>query len=215
MTRTTMLRTTFFVMGTMMAVSMNVASGEDKPAAAPTATPAATAPAASASAKSIYDFTMKDIDGKEVSLSKYKNQVCIVVNVASKCGLTEESYTGLEALSKKYKDKGFTVLAFPANNFGAQEPGTDAEIKSFCREKKKASFDLFSKISVKGDDQAPLYKYLVENPDKSIAGPIEWNFQKYLVGRDGKLLAKFSPKMKPEDPQIVTALEKALAAPRG
>lgn len=159
---------------------------------------------------SVYEFKVKDIDGKEVNLSKYKGDVLLIVNVASECGLTDKSYAGMEAIYKKYKDKGFKILAFPANNFGGQEPGTNAEIKEFCANK-KASFDLFEKISVKGSDQAPLYAYLTRHPDKAVAGEVEWNFQKYLVGRDGTVLAKFSPKKFPEDKEITDAIEKALA----
>lgn len=163
-----------------------------------------------AAARSVYDFTVKDIDGKEVSLAKYKGDVLLIVNVASKCGLTEKSYAGLETIYKKYKDKGFKVLAFPANNFGGQEPGTNSEIKSFCAQH-NVSFDLFDKISVKGDDQAPLYGYLTKHADKAVAGDVEWNFQKYLIGRDGTVLAKFSPKKYPDDKEITDAIEKALA----
>ncbi len=161
-------------------------------------------------AKSVYEFTVKDIDGKEVSLSKYKGDVFMIVNVASECGLTEKSYAGLEVIFKKYKDKGFKILAFPANNFGSQEPGSNSEIKAFCA-KHNVSFDLFDKISVKGSDQAALYAYLTKHSEKSIAGDVEWNFQKYLVGRDGTVLAKFSPKKFPEEKEITDAIEKALA----
>lgn len=159
---------------------------------------------------SVYDFTVKDIDGKEISLAKYKGDVLLIVNVASECGLTKKSYPELEAIHKKYKDKGFKVLAFPANNFGGQEPGSNSEIKAFCA-KYDVSFDLFEKISVKGGDQAALYAYLTKHPDKSIAGEVEWNFQKYLVGRDGTVLAKFSPKKYPQEKEITDAIEKALA----
>lgn len=113
-------------------------------------------------------------------------------------------------IQKKYKDQGFAVLAFPANNFMHQEPGSNAKIKKFC-EKKKVTFDVFAKISVKGKDQAPLYKLLTEHPDESIAGKVEWNFQKYLVGRDGAVLAKFNPKVGPEDAELIKKLEAALA----
>jgi len=160
---------------------------------------------------SIYEFTVKDIDGKDVTLAKYKGDVLLIVNVASQCGLTEKSYAGLEAVYKKYKDKGFKVLAFPANNFGGQEPGTNAEIKTFCQQH-SVTFDLFDKISVKGKDEAPLYAFLTKHPDKAIAGDVQWNFQKYLIGRDGTVLAKFSPKTYPEDKQITDAIEKALEA---
>jgi len=162
-------------------------------------------------ASSIYEFTVKDIDGKDVKLDKYKGHVLLVVNVASKCGFTDKSYSGMEEVYKKYKDKGLRVLAFPANNFGAQEPGTNAEIKEFCS-KKSATFDLFSKISVTGDDQAPLYKYLTNHSNKEIAGKVEWNFQKYLVGRDGTVIAKYGPKTMPNDEKVTTAIEKALAS---
>lgn len=161
--------------------------------------------------KLVYDFTMKDIDGKDVNLSKYKGNVVMIVNVASECGLTEHSYTGLNTIYEKYHDKGFQILAFPANNFGSQEPGSDSEIKGFCSAKKVA-FDLFSKISVKGDDQHPLYKYLTKHPDPAIAGDVQWNFQKYLIGRDGKVIAKFAPKTWPEDKSVTEAIEKAIAS---
>lgn len=161
-------------------------------------------------ATSVYEFKVKDIDGKEVSLSKYKGDVLLVVNVASQCGLTEKSYAGLEAIYKKYKDQGLKILAFPANNFGGQEPGSNSEIKAFCAQH-NVSFDLFDKISVKGADQAPLYGYLTKHPDKAIAGDVQWNFQKYLIGRDGTVLAKFGPKTYPEDKQVTDAIEKALA----
>ena len=169
------------------------------------------AKSAKPAAKSVYEFTVKDIDGKEVSLSKYKGDVLLIVNVASECGLTEKSYAGLEAVYKKYKDMGFKVLAFPANNFGGQEPGTNAEIKTFCQ-KHSVSFDLFDKISVKGADQAPLYAYLTKHPESAVAGDVQWNFQKYLVGRDGTVLAKFGPKIMPDEQQITDAIEKALSS---
>jgi glutathione peroxidase len=162
-------------------------------------------------AKSIHGFKVKDIDGQEVDLARYKGDVLLIVNVASKCGLTEKSYAGLEAVYKKYKDQGLKILAFPANNFGGQEPGSNSEIKEFCAGK-NVTFDLFDKISVKGEDQAPLYAYLTRHPDKAIAGDVPWNFQKYLVGRDGAVLAKFGPKTAPEDKEVIDAIEKALAA---
>lgn len=163
-------------------------------------------------AKSFYDFTVTDIDGKEVKLSKYTGDVCLVVNVASRCGLTPQ-YTDLEALYEKYKDKGFRILAFPANNFAGQEPGSNTEIKKFCTTKYNVTFDMFSKISVKGDDEAPLYAFLTGHPNEKIAGPVLWNFQKYLIARDGTVLAKFDPKTTPTDPKLVKATEAALAAP--
>jgi glutathione peroxidase len=163
------------------------------------------------SGKSFYDFAVRDIDGKEVKLSQYTGDVCLVVNVASKCGLTPQ-YTGLEALYKKHKDQGFRILGFPANNFLGQEPGTNAQIKKFCSTKYNVTFDLFAKISVKGEDQAPLYRFLTQHSNKEIAGDVQWNFQKYLVGRDGKVMAKFSPRTKPDDEKLREAIETALAA---
>jgi glutathione peroxidase len=125
--------------------------------------------------------------------------------------LTASQYSGLESIYNKYKDKGFKVLAFPANNFANQEPGTAAEIRAFCAAK-NVTFDLFAKVSVKGSDQCPLYRFLTTYPDKAVAGDVTWNFQKYLVGRNGKVIAKFGPRVKPEGAEVVSAVEKALAA---
>lgn len=158
-------------------------------------------------------FTVKDIDGNDVALSKYAGKVVLIVNVASKCGLTPQ-YEQLEGLNDKYKEKGLAVLGFPANNFMGQEPGTNEDIKFFCSSKYDVSFDMFSKISVKGDDKAPLYKYLTEQEaDEKLNGDIQWNFEKFLIGRDGKVAARFSPKTKPDSPEVIEAIEKALAAP--
>ena len=158
-------------------------------------------------------FKVKDIDGKEVDLAKkYEGKVCLVVNVASKCGNTPQ-YEQLVALQTKYKDKGLAVLGFPANNFGEQEPGTEAEIKEFCATKFSVNFDLFSKVSVAGDDQAPIYKYLTsKETNKDFGGDIEWNFEKFVIGKDGKVVARFAPKVKPDAPEVVKAIEDALAA---
>jgi glutathione peroxidase len=156
------------------------------------------------------DHRVKSIDGNDVDLCGYKGNVLLVVNVASKCGLTPQ-YKGLEALYGKYKDRGFQVLGFPANDFGAQEPGTDAEIKQFCSLTYGVSFPMFSKISVTGDGKHALYKYLTSGGgDPAIAGDVKWNFQKYLIDREGKLVAVFSPKVNPEDPELVAAVEAAL-----
>jgi glutathione peroxidase len=163
--------------------------------------------------KSIYDATMKDIDGNDVALSKYEGEVLLIVNVASKCGLTPQ-YEALESLHREYKDRGLKVLAFPANNFMKQEPGTSEEIKTFCRTKYDVTFDLFAKVSVKGGDICPLYRYLTDHADKKVAGEVDWNFQKYLVARNGTVLAKFSPRTKPDDKDLKAKLEEALAAPR-
>lgn len=160
--------------------------------------------------KSFYKHKMKDIDGKDVKLGKYKGDVLLVVNTASKCGYTPQ-YEGLEATYQKYKGRGFYVLGFPANNFGGQEPGTETEIKEFCTTKYKVTFPMFAKISVKGTDQDPLYAYLTskeKNPD--FAGDITWNFNKFLIDRDGKVVARFSSKDKPEGEAVTKAIEKYL-----
>lgn len=155
---------------------------------------------------SLYDFTLKSIDGQPTPLSAYKGKVALVVNVASRCGYTPQ-YTGLEALYEKYKDQGFVILGFPANNFGAQEPGSNDEIKTFCQSKYNVTFPMFSKISVKGDDKAPLYQYLTE----ASGGDIKWNFTKFLIGRDGQILQRFESKVEPQSPEMTSAVEKALA----
>jgi glutathione peroxidase len=159
---------------------------------------------------SIYDFSLKDIDHKEVNLSQYRGKVVLVVNVASRCGYTPQ-YEGLQKVYMKYKDRGFVILGFPANNFMAQEPGTDEEIKTFCSAKYSVTFPIFSKISVKGDDIHPLYKYLTSketNPE--FGGDIKWNFSKFLVDKSGKIIARFEPKITPESDPVIQAIEKAL-----
>jgi len=160
---------------------------------------------------SVLDFTMTTIDEKTVPLSTYKGKVLLLVNVASRCGYTPQ-YKNLEALYEKYKAKGFTVLGFPANNFGAQEPGTNVEIKQFCTSRYNVTFDVFAKISVKGDDQHPLYRFLTsEKTNPGYSGPIKWNFQKFLVGRDGKVVGRFDSGVDPLSAEIVQAVEAALA----
>ncbi len=157
---------------------------------------------------SFYSFKVDTIDGKAVELSKYKGSVVLVVNVASKCGLTPQ-YAGLESMYKNYKDKGFVVLGFPANEFGRQEPGTNAQIKEFCAATYKVNFPMFSKIVVKGEGIHPLYSWLLQQTDNK--ADIEWNFAKFLIGRDGNVIARYSPKTKPDDATLVAALESALA----
>jgi glutathione peroxidase len=159
---------------------------------------------------SIYDFTLKDIDHKEVNLGQYRGKVVLMVNVASRCGFTPQ-YEGLQKVYLKYKDRGFVILGFPANNFMAQEPGTDEEIKTFCSTKYNVTFPIFSKISVKGDDIHPLYKFLTSketNPD--FGGDIKWNFSKFLLDKNGKIIARFEPKVTPESDTMIQAIEKAL-----
>jgi glutathione peroxidase len=159
---------------------------------------------------SIYGFSMKDINGKEVSLSQYRGKVLLLVNVASRCGLTPQ-YDALQRVYQKYESKGFLVLGFPANNFGGQEPGTNEEIKTFCSTKYNVSFPLFSKISVKGDDIHPLYKFLTDKEtDPEFAGDIKWNFNKFLAGREGKIVARFEPQVKPDSDSVIQAIEKLL-----
>jgi glutathione peroxidase len=157
---------------------------------------------------SLYDFTMDDIDGKPINLGSYKGKVLLVVNTASLCGNTPQ-YTDLETIYEQYHDKGFEVLAFPANNFGQQEPGTNAEIKGFCLTKYSVTFPLFSKISVKGADKHPLYQYLTEQ--SPFPGEVEWNFQKYLVDRSGNVVGRFHHRTKPLSPDVVKEVERALA----
>lgn len=158
--------------------------------------------------KTIYDFSMTDINGKQISLGEYKNKVVLIVNTASKCGNTPQ-YEGLQKIYDKYKDQGFVVLGFPANNFMGQEPGTDKEIKDFCTLKYNVTFPMFSKVSVKGEDQNAFYTYLT-NEKAKFPGDVTWNFEKFLTDKNGEIIARFSPKTKPEDAQVVEAIEKAL-----
>jgi glutathione peroxidase len=160
-------------------------------------------------APGLYDFTLPSIDGNSTPLSDYKGKVLLLVNVASRCGYTPQ-YSALESLYEKYKDQGFVILGFPANNFGSQEPGTNAEIKTFCSTKYSVSFPMFSKVSVKGDDTTPLYRFLTLKANPSVAGEIKWNFTKFLVDRNGHVVARFEPAVKPDSPEVVGAVEKLL-----
>ena len=160
--------------------------------------------------KSIYDFVVKDVDGNDIELRDFRDEVFLIVNVASKCGFTPQ-YEGLQRIYSRYKGQGFAVLGFPANNFGAQEPGTNAEIKTFCSLNYDVTFPMFSKISVKGEDKAPLYAFLTEketNPEFS--GEITWNFNKFLIDRTGETIARFESSDEPESPKIIDTIEKAL-----
>lgn len=160
---------------------------------------------------SIYDFEMKNIDGKPVKLSDYKGKVVMIVNTASYCGNTPQ-YANLEKIYNTYKDKGFAILAFPANEFGKQEPGTNPEIKDFCNTKYHVTFDLFSKIVVKGEGQHPLYAYLTsKEANPKTARPIEWNFAKFLISKDGKVVNRFPAKQKPDEKPVIEAIEAELA----
>jgi glutathione peroxidase len=161
-------------------------------------------------ASSVYDFTLPSIDGAPSPLAAYKGKVLLLVNVASKCGYTPQ-YKGLEALYEKYKDQGLVVLGFPANNFMSQEPGTNEEIKSFCTRTYHVSFPMYSKISVKGDDKAPLYQYLTDkSANPATGGEIGWNFTKFLVDKNGKVIARFDSKVTPESSELTSAVEQAL-----
>lgn len=156
-------------------------------------------------ASSVYEYTMTTIDGKPAPLSAYRGKVLLVVNVASKCGYTPQ-YTGLEALYEKYRDKGLVLVGVPANNFGGQEPGTNEEIQTFCSRTYGVKFPMMSKVSVKGDDKTPLYQYLTSTG----GGEVKWNFTKFLVGKDGKVIQRFESAVKPDSPELTAAIEKAL-----
>src|SRR4051794_24418394 len=157
-------------------------------------------------ASSIYDFTLNSIDGAPAPLSTYKGKVVLVVNVASKCGYTPQ-YAGLEKLYEKYKDKGFVIIGVPANNFGAQEPGTNEEIKTFCTRNYNVTFPMMSKVSVKGEDKAPLYQYLTG----ATGGEIKWNFTKFLIDKKGAIASRFESAVTPESAEMTRAIEHALA----
>lgn len=167
-------------------------------------------PTAAPTQRSIYEFSMRDIDGRDVRLDAYEGKVIMIVNVASKCGYTPQ-YEGLEAVYRKYKDQGFVVLGFPANNFMGQEPGTEADIKEFCSTKYGVTFPMFAKISVTGKDQHPLYTYLTsKETDPEFGGDISWNFNKFLLDRSGKIVARFGSKETPDSEPVVSGIEKYL-----
>jgi len=157
--------------------------------------------------KNFHSFKVKDIGDKDKSLADYKGKVVLVLNVASKCGLTPQ-YEGLQKLYDKYKSRGFVIVAFPANNFGKQEPGTNLEIKKFCTDKYGVTFDMMAKIDVTGSKKHELYKYLTENTE---GAEISWNFEKFLIGPDGNIIKRFKPKTKPDDKKLVSTIEKELS----
>ena len=163
--------------------------------------------------KSVHDFTVQDIDGNDVSLSQYEGKVLLIVNVASKCGLTPQ-YEDLQATYEKYADDGLVVLGFPANNFLAQEPGSDEKIKSFCTENYNVSFPMFSKISVKGRNQAPLYSYLTKKDENGVIdAPVKWNFQKFLIDRKGNIVEMIEPSKRITEKEVVESIEETLGIP--
>lgn len=157
------------------------------------------------------NFTLNSIDGTPVSLSRYQGNVVLMVNVASECGYTPQ-YAGLEELHRKYAPKGLRILGFPANDFGAQEPGTNPEISEFCKKNYGVEFDMFSKIVVRGNGQAPLYKFLTSTEtNPKFAGQVDWNFEKFLIGRNGEVIGRFLSEVEPLSNQVVRAIENALA----
>ena len=159
---------------------------------------------------SLYEIPLKDINNKDTSLKGHKGEVLLVVNVASQCGLTPQ-YKALEAMHRKYKDKGFTVLGFPCNQFAGQEPGSNEDIKQFCASKYNVTFPMFDKLEVNGPNRHPLYTALA-GKESPFPGDIKWNFGKFLIGRDGKIVKRFEPTTKPESPEVMQAIESALAA---
>jgi glutathione peroxidase len=161
--------------------------------------------------KNVYDFTLSSIEGQPAPLAAYKGKVVMVVNVASRCGFTPQ-YSALETVYEKYKERGFVIIGVPANNFGSQEPGTNQEIKTFCTSKYHVTFPMMSKVSVKGDDKAPLYQYLTDkSANPNTGGDIQWNFTKFLIGPDGRVITRFEPDVTPDAPQVTAAIEKALS----
>jgi glutathione peroxidase len=163
-----------------------------------------------ATEKTIYDFTLNSIDGQPTPLSSFKGKIVLLVNVASRCGYTPQ-YTALESIYEKYKGRGFVIVGIPANNFGGQEPGSNQEIKTFCTAKYHVTFPMMAKVSVKGSDITPLYQFLTDkNAHPDTGGEIGWNFTKFLVGPDGKVVSRFDSAVEPDSAQVTSAIEKAL-----
>src|SRR5258708_1671533 len=170
------------------------------------------AAAVMAAGQTVHDFTLNSIDGQPAPLASYKGKVVLLVNVASRCGFTPQ-YTALESIYEKYKNSGFVIVGIPANNFGAQEPGTNQEIKTFCSSKYHVTFPMMAKVSVKGDDITPLYQFLTDKTmNPQTGGEIQWNFTKFLIGPDGQVVTRFEPDVTPDSPQVTSAIEKALAS---
>jgi len=160
-------------------------------------------------AMSIFDITMNSIDGKPVALKSFEGKAVLFVNVASQCGYTPQ-YAGLQSLYLKYKDKGLVIVGVPANNFGAQEPGSNEEIKSFCSRTYNVTFPMMAKVSVKGADKTPLYQYLTDKSNPKTGGDVQWNFTKFLVGKDGKVRQRFESGVSPDSRELAEAIEAAL-----
>ena len=162
------------------------------------------------SAASVYDYELKSINSETVRLRDFKGKVLMIVNVASYCGYTPQ-YAGLETLYLRHKDQGFVILGVPSNDFGQGEPGTDPEIKQFCKRRYDVTFPMMSKVFITGNDPIPLYQYLTDKgQNPKTGGDIRWNFTKFLIGRDGTILARFEPSVMPDNPALVTAVENAL-----
>lgn len=159
--------------------------------------------------ESVYEFTVKDIKGNDLSLSKYKGKVLLIVNVASKCGYTRQ-YSGLQNIYEKYKDKGFEILAFPCNDFGGQEPGSNEEIAEFCSVNFNVTFPIFDKVKVLGDDKSPLFKFLTDRI-QSNSGDINWNFEKFLISKNGNIVNRFKSSVEPESEELISQIEEELA----
>jgi glutathione peroxidase len=164
------------------------------------------------STTSALDFTVKDIDGEDVSLSKYRGKVVLIVNVASKCGFTYQ-YEDLQRLHERYGKEGLAILGIPSNDFLSQEPGTNEDIKQFCTTTYGVEFDMFAKVSVKGRNKCELYQFLTSKKrNPHFGGEVKWNFTKFLLGRDGQVIARFGSRTRPSDPEVVGAIEAALRA---
>jgi len=192
-------------LSTMLAISFAVLIAAQ--VIAQSQTPASPPPSTKKPVPLALNFTMNDIDGKPVDLSTHQGKVILIVNTASQCGYTPQ-YQELQELYKKHKDAGLVILGFPANNFGEQEPGTNEEIKGFCTKNYGVTFPMFSKVSVKGDDQCPLYKFLTSSDSNpKFAGDIKWNFEKFMIGRDGEVVNRFGSKVKPSGQELTKAVE--------
>jgi glutathione peroxidase len=185
--------------------ALGAACTKDPQPEPPPRAPAATQPAPQEKTMSLHDFTMKTIDGKDRSLADFRGQVVLVVNTASECGFTPQ-YAGLEKLHERFAPNGFAVLGFPSNDFGAQEPGSEADIKTFCSTKYGVTFPMFAKIPVKGPSKDPLYAFLTAAPPP---GEVKWNFGKFLVGKDGQVIARYESNVEPDDAKLVAAIESA------
>ena len=190
------------ILFTALSVLLSAAAG-DSPTTEPATQPFATPP--------VLQFTMKSLGGQEVNLAQYQGKVLLIVNTASKCGFTPQ-YAGLERLHEKYADQGLAIVGFPSNDFGHQEPGTDDQIGQFCKANYGVKFDMFSKVDVKGPHQCPLYQFLTdESTDKPFAGEVKWNFEKFLISREGRIVARFRSAVTPESAPLTTAIEAELA----